>query len=138
MNTATSQFKGHTPGEWRLLNDGRIEATSLYDTDDRGGAAPFIVATVRTGLPVANEKTHGCTGANGRLMAAAPVLLRQRDALLEVLRGLLPCSVGVGNLMDHKAHEKAAWEAVKVYDAITAGWKFIKNDSVTSPAKEST
>ncbi len=82
MNTATSQFDGHTPGPWQI------------DTDTRDGARTLILD--RDGLLVAdsgagsNPNDRAAARAecerNARLIAAAPELLRQRDALAEALR----------------------------------------------------
>ena len=79
MNTATSQFDGHTPGPWMPVNlpfaDCRILPTDAYGTVLGGGPIADVL----------NAK-DGSKEANARLIAAAPELLRQRDALAEALR----------------------------------------------------
>ena len=64
----------HTPGPWTSESPDKIVCANsdLFDTED-GGA--IVVATVRTGLTVEDQDRLGCTGANWRLIAAAPELL---------------------------------------------------------------
>lgn len=82
MNTATSEFEGHTPGPWMPVNlpfaDCRILPTDAYGTVLGGGPIADVL----------NAK-DGSKEANARLIAAAPELLRQRDALAEACRRVI-------------------------------------------------
>lgn len=81
-----NDFAGHTKGPWRLCAEG----------DDDGGDGFLIWASDAAsngGYPVAEAKqfvssvgrTKKACAANAALIAAAPMLLAQRDALAEAL-----------------------------------------------------
>lgn len=114
MNTSTEQFKGHTPGEWRVTESGGI-----------AGSGEVIVLNDPSKclececLPINNG--HGRAEANKRLMAAAPTLLEQRDKLASALEQIANRISGQSSpLMDSHAVRMDTLECLKIARAILA------------------
>lgn len=63
----------HTPGPWVCEYPDKIVAMNLVESESNNSS--LVIATVRTGLVLANQNERGCTGANAHLIAAAPDLL---------------------------------------------------------------
>lgn len=82
MNTATPQFDGHTPGEWKIKAINSRTNRVVGDETSSGWDKLHINGGNRTIAVVYRE-------ADARLIAAAPELLRQRDALASALKRLL-------------------------------------------------
>lgn len=87
----TEQFTGHTPGPWHVVPEDQNSNRLPYIVAKTGRYGPNILA----GVP--GSGTAFCIGdesacaANAALIAAAPELLKQRDALLSALQGLMVC-----------------------------------------------
>ena len=114
MNTATSQFDGHTPGEWKIKAINSRTNRVVGDETSSGWDKLHITGGNRTIAVVYRQ-------ADARLIAAAPELLRQRDALLAALRGIMPEAVGWGNSLSHDDYADAARKAAKVLESIENG-----------------
>lgn len=80
-NKETEKFEGHTPGPWRAGDVRHAGRTRLVDHDGPRGFVAEVYAPVR-----GNEWDEPTRDANARLMAAAPDLLRERDALRAAAR----------------------------------------------------
>ena len=83
-----NEFAGHTPGPWFILS-GHILAGSDNPMDDGDALA---IADIDMDMRIDFDTTGA---ANAALIAAAPTLLAQRDALADALRALLPPERGI-------------------------------------------
>ena len=98
----------HTPGPWTMDSE-RNGGYPVRGANDLL-VAWCSVATSSSGLNVTLAQAE----ANARLIAQAPDLLRQRDELLEALRGavgLLRC-VSEFDLTGKDLDDITAWEAI--------------------------
>lgn len=79
----------HTPGPWRLVTFPQSSGIAILGPDEENG--PVYVANVESG---AAPNRHACTAprgfaaGNADLIASAPTLLAERDALAEQVRTL--------------------------------------------------
>lgn len=91
MTTDTETFKGHTPGPW----------TFPEAHDKRHSRIVIMAEAARPAHPIIADSVfrHGhvdyeTAKANARLIAAAPTLLAERDALRAMLRKALALAKG--------------------------------------------
>lgn len=99
MNTSTTNFAGHTPGPLRFNEETSQVTTSILET--RNGESGYRVLALVHG----SATKHG--NANGKLFAAAPSLLAERDRLREVLKAIVD-AYGLGSTPEtfcRHAHE---------------------------------
>lgn len=81
------EFKGHTPGPWRIAEGSGL--TEIGDATHWSGHVEMDsdeswrghIAFVQSCCHLRDGTTNGETEANARLIAAAPALLAERDAL---------------------------------------------------------
>lgn len=83
-----SEFEGHTPGLWRLFDDDGSDAHGRLIWGGDTDASSLQGCPVAIVLPDGHEASFE---ANARLIAAAPTLLAQRDALAEALSKIASC-----------------------------------------------
>ena len=74
-----NKYEGHTPGPWRVGDAG----ATVFGPPN-GKPSPTIIASVSRSM--ATKRKH----ADARLIADAPMLLAQRDALAAALDECLP------------------------------------------------
>ena len=97
-----SDFAGHTPGPWvQFLDENVIEIL------------PAMRDWAIASLPLFESDAY----ANAALIAAAPTLLAQRDALAEALRGLEAAGDRVYHDLEQRIRAASA-SAVPVFDGL--------------------
>ena len=106
-----NEFDGHTPGPWFVIS-GHILAGSENQLDDGEALA---IADIDMDMRIDFDTTGA---ANARLIAAAPTLLAQRDALVEALGDLTEIAEGALAMIDakRKRGDFDHWESFELGD----------------------
>ncbi len=98
-----SKYEGHTPGPWAVFEEKvpyKLHGVTRYHIERRIGTVQihpqlkdrYPIVTLSTGLGMEADKPVrmvSIDAANAALIADAPQLLKQRDALREALQMLL-------------------------------------------------
>lgn len=102
-----NKYEGHTPGPWTWQSDEGFESNYAWELKGLtgGDGSPLIeLRDIYPGYPECGQDlVLEMSPPNARLIADAPELLRQRDALLEACKSI--ASLG-GNLNDDRLTDR--------------------------------